>query len=104
MDLIAALFGKEKNKESQRKLFFELAAELEAQSNYPRQPTAIVETAKRLRDLLLTSNLELKRDEKIKLIKVMNRAKVRALMYDRENGYEVFSSLDSISSDVTKLL
>lgn len=105
MNILKIFFGEERNKEHKKRMFLELASEFEAQSISFGQPSStIVDTAKRIRDMLLVSKLALKKEEKIKLIKLMNKAKVRALMHEGEDRYTTFRSLDSISSDVTRLL
>lgn len=107
MNILKVFFGEESGDEYKRRVFSELTSEFEAQSISFGQPTTgIVDTAKRVRDMLLAGKLALKKDEKIKLVKLMNKAKVRALMSENGDGYgyEVFRSLDSISSDVTRLL
>lgn len=105
MSILKMFFGEEGNDEHKKMLFLELASEFEAQSVSFGNPTgSIIDTAKRIRDMLVMSKLVLKKEEKIKLVKLMNRAKVRALMHDNEDAHAIFRSLDSISSDVTKLL
>ena len=106
MSILKIFFGDGDNQEYNKKAFLELASEFEVQSVSFKPNTApnLVDAAKRLRDMLVMSRLMLRKEEKIRLVKMMNKAKVHALMRDSEEGYHLFRSLDSISSDVTQLL
>ena len=64
----------------------------------------IVDKAANLRNCLRRSNENLSRDEKVRIVTALNKAKVRALMAGTNESYSVFSSLNSISSDVVSLL
>jgi hypothetical protein len=64
----------------------------------------VVDSAARLRNLLRSQNMSLSHDEKIRIVKALNKAKVRALMHGTCECYGAFRSLDSISSDVVALL
>ncbi len=64
-----------------------------------------IDTAKKLRSLLLREHdMQLQRSDKVRLIKAINRAKVRALLAGTNDGRRTFSHLDSISGDVVQLL
>lgn len=105
MDLIKTFFGGEETEVDHRRVFCELTSELEMHATCGGHPTThVVDTAKRMRDVLADRKLALSSDEKIKLVKLMNKAKVKALLMHDNSGYEIFQSLDSISSDVTRLL
>ena len=71
-------------------------------TDFPSRKTAdrTVETAKRIRNLLGNTELGLEREEKLKLLKMINRAKVRALLANEDYTFSLFSHLDSISADV----
>jgi hypothetical protein len=64
----------------------------------------IVDKAATLRNCLRRSNSELSREDKVRVISALNKAKVRALMDGTNESYSVFSSLNSICTDVVALL
>jgi len=64
----------------------------------------VVDTAGRLRMLLRQRSCSLSNEEKVRVVRALNKAKVRALMGGTSESYSLFSSLDSISSDVVSLL
>lgn len=64
----------------------------------------VVDRAVSLRNLLRSDHRTLTNDEKVRIVKALNKAKVRALMGGTSESYSVFSSLNSISSDVVQLL
>jgi hypothetical protein len=66
--------------------------------------SSIVNDAARLRNLLRQQSLPLTRSEKVRIVKALNKAKVKALMHGSCECYGAFRSLDSISSDVVQLL
>ena len=106
MNILKVFFGgaEENDDESRRRLFCELTSELEAQATCGYPNSNVVDTAKRMREILVRSKILLSKNEKIRLVKLMNQAKVRALLRDDEHGHNIFQSLDSISADVTRLL
>ena len=63
-----------------------------------------VDSAARLRNLLRKESSSLTHDERVRIVKALNKAKVRALMQGTTEAYSAFRSLDSISSDVVTLL
>ena len=63
-----------------------------------------IDTAARLRNLLRQRGCSLSSEEKVRVVRALNKAKVRALMGGTSESYSLFSSLDSISSDVVSLL
>jgi hypothetical protein len=64
----------------------------------------VVDTAARLRNLLRQRSCSLTNEDKVRVVRALNKAKVRALMGGTSESYSLFSSLDSISSDVVSLL
>ena len=64
----------------------------------------VVDRADRLRNLLRGRSCNLSNDDKVRVIKALNKAKVRALMVGTSESYSLFNSLDSISTDVVSLL
>lgn len=86
--------------------FLNLTADFErtVSVGFPNKSSAskTVETAKKIREVLGSKDLALAREEKLKLLKMINKAKVRALMSSEEYAFELFSNLDSISTDISK--
>jgi hypothetical protein len=66
--------------------------------------TKFVDTASRLRNQLRRNNCHLSNEDKVRIVKALNKAKVRALMGGTDESFSKFRSLDSISSDVVSLL
>ena len=64
----------------------------------------LVDTASKLRNQLRRNHCNLSHDEKVRIVKALNKAKVRALMGGTDESFSKFRSLDSISSDVVSLL
>lgn len=89
-----------------KETFLELAARLEIHNSTAAAGAGseVIEIAKDMRDLLIHNQLELNRTEKVRVIKAINKAKVRALLSGNDEGCRTFSSLDSISADVMRVL
>jgi hypothetical protein len=64
----------------------------------------VVDKASRLRNQLRRHNCNLSHEDKVRVVKALNKAKVKALMGGTNESYSIFRSLDSISSDVVTLL
>lgn|GEM_PF-2836105 len=86
--------------------FLNLTADFErtVSTDFPSKGSAskTVDMAKKIREVLGDKELALVREEKLKLLKMINKAKVRALMSNEDFAFELFSSLDSISTDISK--
>lgn len=90
---------------SGRRYLFSLASELERVSeNQCANHSRVVETAFRLRNLLRGKLVKLSRAEKARILKTMNKVKVRALVGGTPDCYRTFMSLDSIASDMYNFL
>ncbi len=76
---------------------------LEAAVN-KRDDGCAVESAARLRNHLRSSGCTLTKEEKKRISKSLNKAKVGALMDGTNESFSAFSCLDSISNDVAALL
>jgi hypothetical protein len=81
-----------------------LVSALEAAAFSENRCSDVVDSAARLRDLLRRESMALPPSEKVRIVKALNKAKVRALMHGTCECYGAFRSLDSISSDVVQLL
>jgi hypothetical protein len=64
----------------------------------------VLNQAESLRNQLRSNSRPLTNDEKVRIVKALNKAKVRALMGGTTESYTAFRNLDSISSDVVQLL
>jgi hypothetical protein len=64
----------------------------------------VVDRAATLRNHLRSCNAKLSVDEKVRVVRALNKAKVKALMGGTSESYSKFKVLDSISSDVVTLL
>lgn len=92
---------------SNRKSLFSLAGELEhllLSGDMCASHSDVVDTAFRLRNILRGPGLNLTRTEKIHLLKLINKAKVKALFGGTPDCYRSFVSLDSISNDMLSFL
>lgn len=65
-----------------------------------RNSKGVVNHASSLRNLLKQGDKRLSSEEKVRVVKALNKAKVRALMAGTTECYTTFRMLDSISSDV----
>ena len=91
---------------TKREHFFSLTSHLEDRVLATTQHLGadIIDIASKLRNMLKENELALSRAEKIRLIKALNKAKVKAFLGGTGDYYRVFRSLDSISSDVLRLI
>jgi len=64
----------------------------------------MVDAAAQLKDLLALEGVSLSRADKVQLLKSFTRAKVRAFMTGTAESYRTFRTLETISSDLVKLL
>jgi len=79
---------------------FESIINSDTPSNY-----AVVDVARKIRNMLKRGDAELEKSDKIRLIKAMNKAKVRTLLQNGNGeSYRIFRSLDSITNDLLTLI
>jgi hypothetical protein len=64
----------------------------------------MLDSACSLRNQLRRGNVAPTREEKVRIVKALNKAKVRALMAGDAESYSLFRGLNSVSSDVVALL
>jgi hypothetical protein len=81
----------------------EIVKALETAVNEHNESKA-VDSAARLRNHIKSSKCFLTEEEKKRVVKSLNRAKVGALMDGTPEGFSAFSCLDSISNDVAAIL
>lgn len=101
MDFLRSLFGGD-DPYVMRKEFFSLTTEIERNVTDGVRGE-VVDMAARLRNML-RSSIKLNRSEKIRILKLINRAKVRALLLGTTSGDSIFRNLDSIGTDILRLI
>ena len=101
MDVFKSIFG-EDDPYVMRKEFFSITSEFEKSVIADVREDA-VDMAVKLRDLL-RGNIKLNRSDKIRILKIINRAKVRALLLGTSDGTRIFRNLESVGSDILKLM
>ena len=65
---------------------------------------AVVDAASQVYAILKTQEVSLSLAEKLKVLKSVTKAKVRAFMTGEEDDYRTFKTLDLISNDLVQLL
>ena len=92
-------------KQSSKKRLLALTSALETATLYDESRfDLVVDTAAQLKDLLALESISLSRTDKIQLLKTFTRAKVRAFMAGTTESYRTFRTLETIRSDLVKLL
>ena len=99
-DLLKTFLG-DNNPRIMRKEFYSLTTRFERDVENSVQDN-VVNLATRLREIL--HDVQLTRTDKIRLLKMINKAKVRALVLRTEDGNRTFQDLDLIGSDILKLM
>ena len=64
----------------------------------------VLDNASVLRNHLRSKQAHLSREDKVRVVCALNKAKVHALMRGTNESYTMFRNLDSVSSDVVSLL
>jgi len=64
----------------------------------------MVNAAAELRNILRNDELDLTRAEKVRVVKSITKAKVKAFMEGTPDSYKTFKTLDTISNDLVQLL
>ena len=93
-------FVEDKDHALLRKEFLSLTSEFEKNTDDPIAENTVA-IADRLRRVVKTK-IPLERSEKIRLLKVLNKGKVRALLLGTDEGNRIFKNLDTISFDIIK--
>ncbi len=94
------MFGNVKSK----KRFMGLTSALEMVSDDPSRYDVVVDAASQLRSMLKGYEVSLTMSEKVRVIKTLSRAKVRAFVGGNTDNYRTYKTLDSISSDLVQML
>lgn len=87
-----------------KKKFMGLASALDMVYDDPSKYEIVIDAASQLRNMLKGEHLSLSMNEKVRVLKSVTRAKVRAFMGGNADGYRTFKTLDTISSDLVQLL
>jgi len=81
-----------------------LTSELEIAYEDPTRYGVVVDAASQLCDLLKDTELSLTMSEKMRVLKSVSKAKVKAFMAGPSDDYKAFKTLDAISGDLVQLL
>jgi len=100
------MFGFRSGDMKSKKRFLGLTSALETAVRYgdPSQYGRMINTAAELRNILRGEDLGLTRAEKVRVVKSITRAKVKAFMEGTSDSYRTFKTLDTISNDLVQLL
>ena len=98
--------GLNETEESRKRRLFALAQQLEELTGHSKSllKNNTIEIARAIRDMLATEAVRVQEEDKLKISKIINRAKVRAIQTGSLDGYRMFKTLDSISEDVNPFL
>ncbi len=97
------MFGIRQNRSKMKKKLMGLTTELEMYDD-PMRYEVVVDAASQLRTLLKEEELSLTMGEKLRVLKSVTKAKVRAFMGGTSDNYRTFKTLDAISGDLVQLL
>ncbi|MFN7991559.1 MAG: hypothetical protein U0R44_05360 [Candidatus Micrarchaeia archaeon] len=81
-----------------------LADSLESAYIDPTGYGTVIDAASQICALLKDSEISLTVSEKLKVLRSLNRAKVRAFMTGMTDDYRTFKTLDAISGDLVQIL
>ncbi len=97
------MFDSRRNPKAKKKLMG-LTTALEMGYVDPTRYDVVVDAASELCTLLRGQDMSLTMGEKVRVLKSVTRAKVRAFMGGTADDYKTFRTLDSISNDLVRLL
>ncbi|NYZ73783.1 hypothetical protein H0O00_01445 [Candidatus Micrarchaeota archaeon] len=98
------MFGTEKVKSRSKKKFMGLTSAMEMAYEDPTRYGVVVDAASQLCDMLQQDEVSLTTAEKLRVMKSLTKAKVRAFMGGVSDNYRAFKSLDGISNSLIQLL
>ena len=98
------MFGSNKEKARNKKKVMGLTTALEMGYVDPLKYEIVVDAASQLCTLLRGQEVSLTMGEKVRVLKSVTRAKVRAFRGGPTDDYKTFRTLDSISNDLVQLL
>ncbi len=98
------MFDSNTKKSKTKKKVMGLATALEMAYVDPTRYDVVVDAASQLCSLLKDEEVSLSMGEKLRVVKSVARAKVRAFMVGGSDDYKTFKTLDEISTDLVQLL
>lgn len=98
------MFGTEKVRSRSKKKFLGLTSALEMAYEDPLRYSVVVDAASQLCNMLEQDEVSLTTAEKVRVMKSLTKAKVRAFMGGASDNYQAFKTLDSISSNLVQIL
>lgn len=98
------MFGVTQSSSKTKKKVLGLASALEMAYVDPTRYDVVVDAASQLCNILKDEEVSLTMGEKLRVLKSVTRAKVRAFMGGKADGYKTFKTLDEISSNLVQLL
>jgi hypothetical protein len=98
------MFGMGQNQSKTKKRVMGLTSALEMAYVDPARYDVIVDAASQLCDILKGEEVSLTMGEKVRVLKSVTRAKVKAFMGGTSDDYKTFKTLDEISGDLVQLL
>lgn len=98
------MFGSQEKQTKTKKKVMGLTSALEMAYVDPTRYDVVVDAASQLCNLLKGEDVSLTMGEKVRVVKSVARAKVRAFMGGGADDYRTFKSLDAISTDLVQLL
>jgi hypothetical protein len=98
------MLGSEKVRSRTKKKFMGITSVLEMAYEDPTRYGVVVDAASQLCSMLREDEVSLTTPEKLRVMKSVTTAKVKAFMGGASDNYKTFKTLDSISSDLVQLL
>ncbi len=98
------MFDSSSKKSKTKKKVMGLTSALEMAYLDPTRYEVVVDAASQLCTLLKDEEVSLTMGEKLRVVKSVARAKVRAFMGGDADDYKAFKTLDTISTDLVQLL
>ncbi|MEW6721722.1 MAG: hypothetical protein AB1324_00510 [Candidatus Micrarchaeota archaeon] len=98
------MFGSSQKETRNRKRVLGLTSALEMAYEDPSRYDVVVDAATQLCSMLRGSEVSLTMSEKLRVIKSVTRAKVKAFRGGSADDYRTFKTLDAISGDLVRLL
>ncbi len=92
------------NASNSRKKVLALTSALETAYVDPTRFGVVVDAASQISILLKDPEVSLSMPEKMRVVKSLARAKVRAFMAGPDDDYKAYKALDAISGDLVQLL
>jgi len=98
------MFGGEGMKSKKKLLAVTSALETAVAYDDNSKYDLMVDAATQLRSMLAGDDVLLTGSDKVRILKSLTKAKVRAFMQGTTESYQTFRTLDTITTDIVKLL